>query len=419
MKRITILLLLVWGNLFASSLEELLRSASTNNLTLKQFISKERAAQYQYEASGASMWQPSLKLSSGISLIEDENITPNTSVSLSKSINLGGSEWFSLKQNQLEKKLLAKKRSLTIASLKKDIITTYFSLLSLKMSVKAAEKNYKLAIKKQEFYEMQYNLGKIPLSTLQEYQSKSQEVYLSWQQKIQSAEEALFTLQNLTGITNNNICPTKEEAETFLSNLVLETATPILERDETYLSLSYTLSNTLLTKQIYQAKIWPDLSLHAGYDFRTNKTKLQGQWTTGITISVDPFTWLPGTSASLNQAKIQEDLHTLQIELKIQQTSLLQEFSLLKTKSKSAQKSLRFISPALESAILQYQKAQEQFTMGRISALDLLAVETTYFSTLANYLSTLVNLLSIRTELAFWYDPSWGKLLSNIQGGTL
>ncbi len=410
MKRIPFLLLIIGGNLFASSLEQLLISASTNNPTLRQLISEEQATQYQYQASVASLWQPSLKLSSGVSFAEDGRTTPSASASLSKSINLGGSEWFSLKQNQLQKDLLAKKRSLTTASLKKEIITTYFSLLSLQTSVQAAEKNYELAIKKQELYEIQYNLGKISLSLLQEYQSKSQEAYLSWQQKLRSQEETLLNLQNLTKTTNNDIFPTREAAETFLSNLVFQTTIPILERDETYLSLLYTLSNTLLTKKTHQAKLWPDLGLQTGYQVRINKDKLQGEWSSGISISVDPLTWLPGTSASITRTKVQEDIHTLQIKLDTQKTSLLQKLSLLETKEKSARESFRFISLALESALLQYQKAQEQFTMGRISSLDLLAAETSYLSTLANYLATLVDLLSVRIELAFWYDPSWNKL---------
>ncbi|URA09715.1 TolC family protein [Thermospira aquatica] len=410
MEKTIILLFLIFSNLFASSLKDLLLSVSTNNLTLKQLISEEQATQYMFKANIASLWQPSLKLSSGISFTEEGNMTPNASVSLSKSINLGGSEWFSLKQNQLQQDLLAKKRSLTIATLKKEIVSTYFSFLSIAADVRAAEKDYELAIKKQEFYKMQYELGKIPLSTLQEYQSKSQQAYLTWQQKIQAHEESLLTLQNLTKMTNNDIVPTREEAETFLSNLVYEPTPPLFERDETYLSLTYTLSNTLLTKKIHEAKLWPDLGLQSGYQVKMNKDKLQGQWSTGVTISLDPFSWFPGTSSSLERARVQQDIHTLHIKLENQKMSLLQKLVLLEGQEKSARESLNFISLSLESATLQYQKAQEQFTMGKISSLDLLAAESFYLSTLAHYLSSLTSLLSIRIELAFWYDPSWDKL---------
>lgn len=393
--------------LFATSLSNLLSILSTNNLSLLQLKSEQKTSLLQSEASLASLWQPSFRLSTGIALSEEASPSPTASMSVSKSLNLGGKEWLALQQNLLQNQLLKKKETILKASLKKSLFSTYFSHLRLLAEVEAAERNYELASKKTEQFLLQYEMGKITLSTLQEQQTKTSEAYLSWQNKKQSLEENLNTLSSLLGNAQFSPSPSEEELRYYLSSLDISSSPPFLERDENYLSLLFSLSNTLLASQIQQASSYPDIGMSAGYQIGMKRDGISGQWNAGVSLSMDPFSWLPGSSSSYEQQKTQESLANLKLQIETRKKTLENSLRFLCTQENIAQQTLTFAELSFQAVSNQLEKAKEQYTLGRISALDLLSVETSYLSTRATLLSALVNLLTIRCELAFWYNPDW------------
>ncbi|QJR23015.1 hypothetical protein BREVNS_2265 [Brevinematales bacterium NS] len=407
MKQMVLGCIFVPSFLFATSLSHLLFVLSTNNPSLLQLKSEQKAALAQSEASVASLWQPSFRLSTGIALSEEASPSPTASLSVSKSLNLGGKEWLSLQQNFLQNDLFKKKEIILKASLKKSLFSTYFSHLKLLAEVEAAERNYELASKKTEQFLLQYEMGKITLSTLQEQQTKAYESYLSWQNKKQSLEENQNTLSSLLGNAQFSPSPSEEELRYYLSSLDISSSPPFLERDENYLSLLFSLSNTLLASKIQQASSYPDIGISAGYQIGMKKNGLSGQWNAGVSLSMDPFSWLPGSSSFYEQKKTQENLASLRSQIEARQKTVENSLRLLRTQESIAQQTLTFAELSFQAVSNQLEKAKEQYALGRISALDLLSVEASYLSTKASLISAMVNLLTIRCELAFWYNPDW------------
>ncbi len=399
------------------SLENCLKYAVENNLTVKQAVLTENSATLDYQQAKANRL-PNLFASASQSLTNGRSIDPITSAFVSQTVH---SSSFGLNSqmtlynggklnNQIrQQEIISEQNSLYVEETKNSIVLSVTEAYLLadyyNEGIKAAANTLKVSQKQLEQGQSKLNAGastKITVAELQALVAQNQHTLVQTQnqyaqqlltlkQLLELEPEVVFEIQHTDLKEGISIIPDKQSVyDTALESM------PEIKAAE----LQQKVAD--LDEQIAYSGYLPTLSLSGslstGYT-NTQPYNFGNQFGNNFNQRISVSLSVPIYSRQQNKTNIEKariSIENSEVQLEIEKKQLYQKIESAWQNAASAQSEMQSAAATLESSQLAFDLTQEQFNRGATDATNLAVSQTTLLNAQQTFLQAkYMNLLYV------------------------
>lgn len=418
----SILLLLVFSftNLLYSqslylSLEECIKYAEKNNLTLKTVALDKETANISFEQSKRA-YAPSISASASQSLgysngVSDNNFSASGSYSIGANMTLF--DGFNMQTNIKQRELSLTQADLQLAqnqdNINVQIIQAFLTVLMNKELL-----DYQQTVVKTS--EEQYNQGKAQLAVGKILESDFMLLNSQYQSDLFNIENTKITiennileLKNLLNIDHNTTLDIKKPDTAAIKALLeLPSLDYILSQAINYLPIIKIRANNVKLAEydidLAKSSYYPTLGLSAGVStgYRNKNGSFGGQLTDNLGENLGLSLNIPIYSKGNVDSKVQQSQVALEKALIAQETAKLEGIQTIEKAYLTTQRSLnnyKLSEIKTQAYYSSYLAQNEKFKVGSITAVELLQQQVNYLNYLNDFLQNKYSFLLNRKLL--------------------
>jgi len=328
-------------------------------------------------------------------------------IQVAKPLFLGFRLANNLKIRELNLKLARQKFLDQEQSIKASVIQTYYNLLLLKENIRLSQQLSEALRKRYEFMQANYRAGLVSdydvlkvevqyKNTLPTIQRLHTTYHTALEQFFQLVGTTIEPTGNLMDATNLTLTHTNEE----------EILPLIMSNHLSLVQIRTTREIQEYTRRIQQADRLPTINsfFSLKYDYKItnsgdNQRHWSPSWSIGVSVSIPIDEWLPFSKnsavlkeADLSQQKTDLTIKTLEDQIRLQVTSLLAQIHDQKEALNAQSLNMRQAQRGLEMA-------NDRYTRGYVSSLDVTDAETSYSQAQVNYLQTIYDYINSVVKL--------------------